>query len=181
MRRRDREGGATLIEAALIMPIMITIMLGTMEIGIAFKDYLTVSYSSREGARIGALAGNDIDADCKIVQGVIDILGSGTSVDNLLSLQIYQVDPATGNPISSKINTWILAGNDPYDCVFDWTITENWPATSRKTTFSTSSELDILGVRVTYKHDWLTGFPPFSGSFWVDEHSITRMEPEAFE
>ena len=163
------------------MPIMIAILIGTIETGVAFKDYLTVSYASRDGARIGALAGNDADADCNIVHGVIDALGSGASLENLFGLQIYRADPATGNRINADTNTWILAGTDPYDCAFDWTITEKWPSTSRKTSFSASSQLDIIGVRLYFRHDWLTGFPPFSGFFWIDEHTITRMEPDSFE
>jgi len=180
MRRRRKERGASLVEASLIMPIMIAILLGTIETGVAFKDYLTVSFSSREGARVGALAGNDPDADCAIVTSVIDALGSQSSVDNLFGLQIYRADPATGDRIAADTNTWILAGTDPYDCDSDWTITENWASTSRKTTFGTSSQLDIIGVRIYFRHDWLTGFPPFSGFYWVDESTITRMEPEAF-
>ena len=65
--------------------------------------------------------------------------------------------------------------------VNDWNIKENWPSADRKTTFGTSSQLDIIGVRVAVTHNWITGFPPFRGSFWVDESTITRMEPEAFE
>jgi len=162
------------------MPIMIAILFGTIETGVAFKDYLTVSFSAREGARVGALAGNDPAADCAIVHSIVDALGSEASVNNLYGLQIYRADPATGSPIAADTNTWLLAGTDPYDCAFDWTITENWPSTSRKTTFGVASQLDIIGVRLYFKHDWLTGFPPFRGFFWIDEHTITRMEPEAF-
>lgn len=163
------------------MPIMILIMLGTLEVGLAFKDYLTVSYATREGSRIGALAGNDPDADCNIVQGVLAALGSATSMDDFQRLQIFAADPTTGNRIVAKTNTWTYVGTDPYDCANDWTIVENWPSTSRAVVFGPTSELDIIGVRVEYTHDWITGFPPFSGSFTIDETTIIRIEPEAFE
>lgn len=163
------------------MPIMILIMLGTLEIGLAFKDYLTVSYATREGSRIGALAGNSVDADCGVVHGVIDIMGGASNMDKLQGIQIFAADPATGNRILAKTNTWKFVGSDPYDCENDWTVTELWPATSRNVVFGASSDLDIIGVRVQYTHDWITGFPPFRGSFTVDEQTITRLEPEAFE
>ncbi len=181
MRRCKNEGGATLIEAAIIMPIMILIMMATLEIGLAFKDYLTVSFGTREGARVGALAGNDVNADCAIVHSVVGIIGGASSMDRFQKLQIFAADPDTGNQIIAKTNTWTFVGNDPYDCANDWTIDENWPATSRKVLFGPSNELDIIGVRVEYTHNWITGFPPFSGSFTVDEQTITRLEPEAFE
>jgi hypothetical protein len=43
-----------------------------------------------------------------------------------------------------------------------------------------STSLDIIGIRIQYERPWVTGFPPFSGDFTVDQSSITRMEPEAF-
>ena len=164
----------------MITPILIAILIGTVEVGAAFKDYLNVSYTSREAARVGALAGNDSNADCAIVHSIVDSLSATNNLVDLVGLQIYQADPNTGARIPSKTNTWILVGSDPYDCANDWTIVEKWPATSRKTTFGPSSQLDILGVRVAVVHNWMTGFPPFNGSFWVDEQAITRMEPEAF-
>jgi len=179
MRRRGHERGATLIEASLVMPIMIMIMIGTMELGLAFKDYLTVSFAGREAARVGALAGNDSDADCHIITAAMDGLGGRTQ--NLVGIQIFQADPDTGARLIGKTNTWVLAGTDPYDCANDWTITEKWPATTRETAFGPTSELDIIGVRIGYTHNWITGFPPFNGSFMVDEQTITRMEPESFE
>ncbi len=182
MWRSGRERGATLIEASLVLPIMIGILIGTLETGIAFKDYLTVSYATREGSRVGALAGDDANSDCNIVHAIFDSLGQA-DLDDFKTIQIYAADPTTGDPVPSKVNTWTLKGvdPDPYDCANDWTIDENWPATSRNVIFGAGSQLDIIGVRVVMNHDWITGFPPFSGSFDVDESVITRIEPEAFE
>jgi hypothetical protein len=180
MGDHKRERGATLIEASLVLPIMILILIGTLEIGVAFKDYLTVSHSTREGSRTGALAGRDPDADCKTVTTVMETLGTG-NLDKFKGIQIFQYDPIIDGPKTGTINTWTYIGTDPYDCVNDWTIDENWPSTTRKTTFAAGSEVDIIGVRVVYTHDWLTGFPPFSGSFDVDETTITRLEPDSFE
>lgn len=184
MRRRQRDRGATLVEMALITPIMLMILIGGIESGVAFKDYLTVSFASREAARVGALAGNDSNADCDILASVVDSLQGTNKIEELVGFQIYQADPASGDPIPGKINTFILKpGGDPNICdLNNWNVpTYGYPPTSRKTTFSPTSELDIIGVRVAVIHSWLTGFPPFNGSFWVDEHTITRLEPEAFE
>ncbi|MGI9609367.1 MAG: TadE/TadG family type IV pilus assembly protein [Acidimicrobiia bacterium] len=180
MRLFGRERGATLIEASLIMPIMILIMISTLELGLAFKDYLTISYASREGSRVGALAGNEPTADCEIVHSIIDILGAA-NLNDFQRIEIFAADPATGNQILAKTNTWALVGSDPYDCANDWTIVENWPAATRNVVFGPSSTLDIIGVRIIQTHNYITGMPPFRGSFDVDEVTITRMEPEAFE
>jgi len=181
MEPRDRsEQGATLVEASLMLPMMILIMIGLLETGLAFKDYLTVSFAAREGARVGALAGNNPDADCEIVHAVIDALGV-SGLGDFEGIEIYQADPATGNPVAGKTNTWEYTGTDPYDCVNDWTVTENWVATNRNVAYGPTSPLDIIGVRVQVTHDWITGMPPFSGDFIVDEATISRLEPESFE
>lgn len=163
-----------------MLPIMILVMIGTMEIGLAFKDYLTISYAAREGARVGALAGDSVDADCDIVTAVVDIIGP-TGLDHLQRLEIYEADPITGAQVVANTNTWTYVGTDPYDCAGDWTIVETWPSTSRQVAFGATSVLDIIGVRALVTHTWITGMPPFSGSFTVDEAAITRIEPEAFE
>ena len=162
------------------MPIMILVMIGTLELGLSFKEYLTVSFTTREAVRVGALAGNDPDADCYIVHAAMDSLGTG-DLSDFKGLEIFAADPSTGDQILAKTNTWKYTGSDPYDCVNDWTVTELWPSTSRNVLFGKSSTLDIIGVRVVKNHDWITGLPPFSGSFDIDEVTITRMEPEAFE
>jgi hypothetical protein len=93
-------------------------------------------------------------------------------------IQINKADSA-GNQITAKTNTYTYTGTDPSDCA-DWTAVVNWPSTSRQTLVGTTP-LDIIGVRLIVEHDWMTGFPPFTGSFDVDEATIIRLEPEAYE
>ena len=137
--RRRRERGASLVEAALVFPILILIVMGTMEIGLAFKDYLTVSYISREGARLGALAGDDPNADCTILRG---IGGLATSKDlaRIDEIQIFKADEGTGAQGVTNTATYI-EGEDPTICnvpstpTDGWTINPiNWSPTSRQTT-----------------------------------------------
>lgn len=163
-----------------MLPMMIVIMVGLLETGLAFKDFLNVSFAAREGARVGALAGNNPDADCEIVHAVIDVIGV-SGLDDFEGLEIFKADPVTGSPVPGKTNTWDYTGTDPYDCVNDWTVTENWAAPSRNVAFGPTSALDIIGVRVQLTHDWITGLPPFSGQMTVDETTISRLEPESFE
>ncbi|MGB7859413.1 MAG: TadE/TadG family type IV pilus assembly protein, partial [Acidimicrobiia bacterium] len=58
--RARLDAGSTLVEAAVVLPVILLVVLGTIEIGMAFKDYLTVGALSREGARVAAVAGNDL-------------------------------------------------------------------------------------------------------------------------
>lgn len=179
-----RDGGATLVEASLVFPILILIVMGTLEIGLAFKDYLTVSYLSREGARLGALAGDDPEADCAILRGIGE-LATNTDLARISQVQIYKADEGTGNQGATNVATY--NGGDATQCNYPtqpgdgWTFGAiGWPATSRQATVG-SNPLDIIGVRIVLNRSWVTGFPPFRGSFTVDESTITRLEPKVFE
>jgi hypothetical protein len=183
--RSRRQRGASLVEAALAFPILILMVMGTLEIGLAFKDYLTVSYISREGARLGALAGDHPEADCAILEGIGE-LATSKDLDRIDRIEIYKAHPVTGVQGLTNIAVYD-PGDDPTICNVPagpsdgWTINPvGWPPTSRQTTVG-STDLDIIGVRVIMTRSWVTGFPPFRGSFTIDESTITRLEPQAFE
>jgi Flp pilus assembly protein TadG len=190
---RKREQGASLVEAAIVLPILLLIIVGIMELGLAFKDFLTVSYISREGARIGALAGDDTAADCAIVSGLGDLITTG-DLARIQEIQIFEADPNTGAQGASYNRAIYNDGEDPTICTSPsggqpgdgWTITSvgaGYPPTSRGVAVSSTtggSNLDIIGIRVILTRDWVTGLGPFSGSMNVDESTITRMEPEVY-
>jgi len=56
-----KKNGQAMVEFALILPIFILILLGIMEFGLLFHQYLVVTSASREGARSAALGGTDAE------------------------------------------------------------------------------------------------------------------------
>ena len=52
--RRDKRAGQSIVELALAMPVMLLLMLGTIDIGRAFFDYVQLRNAVREGAGYGA-------------------------------------------------------------------------------------------------------------------------------
>lgn len=60
------ERGAALVEFALVVSMLLLIVFGIIEFGLAFNDYLNVRNGSREAARLGVV--NDLDnaPQCKI-------------------------------------------------------------------------------------------------------------------
>ena len=51
MVARKKNQGASLVETALILPILILILAGVGDLGRAFHDYIVIHNASREGAR----------------------------------------------------------------------------------------------------------------------------------
>jgi hypothetical protein len=64
----DRERGGVLVEAAIILPILLTIIFGIFEIGGALKSYSGAANAVRAGGRMASVAGNDVDADRAILE-----------------------------------------------------------------------------------------------------------------
>ena len=165
---------------------MILVVMATIEIGLAFKDFLTVGALSREGARVAALAGRDSKADCAVLIG-LGTLATSSDLDKIDNVEIYKAAEGTG--AQGVTNLWTYnSGEDPSQCNIPAELNDGWspagainyPPGGRNTTVG-STPLDIIGVRVTMTRSWVTGFPPFRGVFTLDETTITRVEPEAFE
>jgi hypothetical protein len=174
------ERGATLIEAAIILPLLLFMVFSIMELGIALKDFLTTDFAAKEGARVAALAGNDPDADCLIVQSIVEGY-SATDIAKLDSILIWQVNDA-GNPTGMQ-NQWTFdndPGDDPLDCA-DWNKSGAWDSTTRDVALGGGAELDIVGITIDTRHDWITGIPPWRGEMNIVRTAIQRLEPEMFE
>jgi hypothetical protein len=54
-RRLRGDDGVALVEAAIISPIFFIMLLGAMEFGLLYRDYLSVSDAAAEGAKIGSI------------------------------------------------------------------------------------------------------------------------------
>jgi Flp pilus assembly protein TadG len=52
---RKNERGQTLVEFALVLPILSLLLLGVIQFGIAFNHYITLTDAVRAGARKGAV------------------------------------------------------------------------------------------------------------------------------
>ena len=178
VRRNDH--GATIVEFAIVMPLLLLLMIGILEVGVAFYDYLTIERATLEGVRTASFTGRAVDADCQTVKNVVTAFPGGF-LDRVQQIEIYHAD-ANGNQIIAQTNTWQYNGGiDPYDCAASWNVAEFWPSTGRQTVAGPSAPLDIIGVRIRMDRNWISNFPPFTGSYTVDERSILRLEPEVFE
>ncbi len=175
------ERGATIVEMAIVLPLLLLLVVGMLELGLAFRSYLTVSAAARDGVRVASLAGNDPDADCFVLQEVGGTLAGGSAIDNLQRVEIYKASPGTGAVVGSPNVYTLTVGGDPTDCS-DWAGSDSgYPQTARQTISGPGQPLDIVGVRVLVQEAWITGLFPFNGTYQIDERSVSRLEPEAYQ
>ena len=63
--RKDQRGQA-MVELALILPILLLLIMGIIEIGRMYNAYLVIDHATREGARAGSLGATDSEIEYKI-------------------------------------------------------------------------------------------------------------------
>jgi Flp pilus assembly protein TadG len=50
-KRKDQELGQSVVEFALTLPLLLLLLLGTIDLGLGFKTYIGLTNAAREGAR----------------------------------------------------------------------------------------------------------------------------------
>jgi hypothetical protein len=180
LRARRGERGATLVETAIIIPVLMLLTFGAIEFGIAFRDSAAISSSTRAGARIAsASTGADTAAfndNAKLA--VSDSLKDLMTADPQ-ELVIYRAD-GNGNPPggfggcsdcmrytwNAGSKTWAIAGGDP------WTLEE-------RTLDICTGGLPSVGVYVKAEQPFITGL--FGATKTLTHKTSMRLEPASTE
>src|SRR5690606_19142585 len=175
-----REKGASLVETSLVLPLLLMLAIGGVEVGFLVIDYLTISNAAREGARTGAAAANyvdssGVDADDLIVEAVEQV-GCNLRYSTLESVTIYKAD-GDGNPIdpTNLLNEY----TGTVDCATGSTglTCSNGCPWDVRTRYRGMPEPDKVGVEVVFHHEPVIGFLPFP-TVTFRERAVMRLEPD---
>jgi len=160
MNRIHNEKGVAAIETALILSLLLLVALGSVEWGMGLRDWLSVTAGTREGARVGAAAGDEPGADCIILEATA---GAIRDIDGaVLQVWIYKSDTSGTIGLRQRYRPFVSGDDGAFlRCGAWFALEENWPAAARD---NDGSDRDWLGTRVVFDHDWLTGFAWFAGS-----------------
>lgn len=189
MGRRQRargQQGAVLVEAALVLPVMILVVMGIIEFGFAFASSTTTTGSSRSGARLGAAAYATAGTIPANQQAAADQIADTVSADLVgltsaepVGMLIYRVDktssegaPIGGFPTDDGISTGCTT-----DCFrYEWDGTKmDWTSGGWANPDACGMELDSIGVYVKAKHNYITGM--IGDHVYVDGETVMRLEP----
>jgi Flp pilus assembly protein TadG len=67
LRKQD---GQAMVELAFVLPILIMVMLGIVQFGIVFNNYVTLTDAARAGARRAAVSRQDPNRDSAVITAV---------------------------------------------------------------------------------------------------------------
>jgi hypothetical protein len=103
--------GQTLVEFALVSPLFLILLLGTIEFGFMFHATLAVNFASRNASLTAAVAGSSVWSDCKVLEGIENDLAPPLNRALIQNVAIFRTDRA-GNPISPPAqNVWTRSGS----------------------------------------------------------------------
>jgi hypothetical protein len=167
VRPRDDRGQAV-TELTLMLPLLLMLVLGVVELSTAVNTATTISAATREGARVaGALVNgggtlgcgsgqspNASTVDPLVVAAIRRVLtGSGAQITlaDVSAIRIYKAT-ASGAETSGSANQWVyvagggpVIGGQPLDFVEQSNL---WPACGR----NNASPADSAGITVRYTY-----------------------------
>jgi Flp pilus assembly protein TadG len=183
------EKGQAILEFAMLLPILLLLIVGLIEFSFVWNSRNTVLFASRDGSMLAAEGGSLAGTDCVVLQRI-----EGDIVSPAVALRVQEVDvywsDGNGNQIGSNQNVYTRGGSrtctypDGSSITVPYTLTTaNYVESSRCDVLAgcggSHTTVDTIGVRVTYRHFWLTSFVRFAGSGVIfTEASITRAEPQ---
>jgi hypothetical protein len=193
-RRLSGDHGTALVEAGLLSPVFLFLILAIFEYGWFFNSWMRVSTTAQDASRAASVLGNAPDADFRIIQAV----KSSTQALTASGLQKVVVFKATATSTAASAPTACTAGTgwavstgcngygpteiaitNParFGCSGVNNLSSGYCPTSRIVAFSPNPPgPDFIGVYLRYDHRFSTGL--FGTNLVIEETVITRVEPQ---
>lgn len=95
---KNNENGQTLVEFALILPILLLLVMGIIQFGIIFSAQIGITNAAREGARAAAVGYSVTE----VQNTVSNTVGSHISF-NLVSTDVYPEEKTIGQDVTVTV------------------------------------------------------------------------------
>ena len=117
-RLRKGEHGQALVEMALVLPLLLLLLFGVIEMGRVGYAYITVSNAAREGGRLATIGVADADIEISLKDGAVSLdpasltititpptsqRQSGQAVTVLVTYPVQLIIPIISNVISNPV------------------------------------------------------------------------------
>jgi hypothetical protein len=185
--RGRRSRGAVMVEAAVTMPVFMLLFFGVIEMSLLFRDHLSVANSTRDGARVAAAAGDDLDADYRILQ-TLKASSAVVTPTNIERIVVFKAtgpgqepsavcktgSPGVGDDCNVYTSTDFGRSASAFGCLTGTAADpdRNFCPAERPTAMSS---IGYVGVWIKIKHPAVTAF--FGGDRRLTNTMVMRIEP----
>ncbi len=197
-RRQNRERGAVLVEAAIAIPLLLILIFGAVEAGMAWEAKSSSTAGLRTGLLRAASLADRPETDLRILQSVVGEIGPENvgNINHVIVFDASGIDPETtvascaaaaaGGGIAGVCNTYDTA--DLNEVVLgNWTSGVGGDFDDGSNLSGTVYTCDItkvdsnwcapsriltgpaeVGIALSYDHTWFTGVLPGDGVTFTD-------------
>ncbi|MGK3649957.1 TadE/TadG family type IV pilus assembly protein [Pseudarthrobacter enclensis] len=102
---KDSERGAAAVEFAILLPLLLMLVLGTIEFGRAYNAQITLTNAARDGVRVMAIAKDPVEAKKKAQAAAASISTSIPAADIMLSTEVCPTDAQVTLTIKYNLST----------------------------------------------------------------------------
>src|SRR4051794_5390732 len=190
------ERGAVAVEAAIVSPLLLVLLLGIVEMSLLMRDVVSTNSSVRTGARVAASSAGAGPGTCQasanpppctpasapaVAQAAADAIdraGSAMPKDSIQSLIVYSAN-SQGFPLPAG-NTSMTCSTKCVTYVWDTGLGKfryssgSWDSTTINACLNDPNR-ESVGVVLNAKHSWITGF--FGSGVSLQERSVMQFEP----
>jgi hypothetical protein len=187
---RQRERGATLLEFALVVPLLLLLAFGTGEMGLAWVANNRAEGTASTAARIGASSGDIAEADLGILQSIRSSLPQ-EQLNNLDRVVVFKSSSANGtvpggcikavgstsqagvNGVCNSYAGATVRATIPTSSAA-FTADDFWRPTTRNDNLSDPPDYIGVWIRTTYNSKTGTFFDDMT----ITKLSIYRIQPD---
>ena len=186
---RREDAGQSLVEFALVLPVLLMLIMGMVEFSLAFNARDSVFFASRDGSMLAAEGGNIAGTDCVVLDRIERDIVSPARPVRVQTVKIFWSD-RNGVELSGAENLYTRTGS--MTCAYGNGTSLTVPYTRSSNLYPEAGRCDVLagcgaghpgpdnvGVTITYTHNWLTSVAQISaGALTFNITSATRIEPQ---
>jgi Flp pilus assembly protein TadG len=170
-RRSRDEGGQTLVEFALVAPVLLFMFFGVLEGSLLVFTMGTYRYAAAQGASQDAELGDASNADTQAVSSIQSGPVGQTGLATVQHIDIYRLIQQSDGHFtvdSTKYNSYNLNGT---------AISVTWPPSARNVR---NGSTDFLGLTIYYQYQWKSGTLLRSSPLNLTQTFYVRLEPQSY-
>jgi hypothetical protein len=190
MGSKGREdAGQSLVEFALVLPVLLLLIMGLVEFSLAFNARDSVFFAARDASMLAAEGGAIAGTDCVVLDRIERDIVSPARPVRVQTVKVFWSD-RNGQELSNTENLYSRSGS--MTCNYGNGTTLTVPYTLSSGNYGESLRCDVLagcggghdnpdniGVTITYQHSWLTSVARISlSALQFSLTSATRTEPQ---
>lgn len=188
MRRGD--DGQSLIEFALIFPVLMLLIAGMVEFSLAFNARDSVFFAARDASMLAAEGGTIAGTDCVVLDRVERDIVSPARPVRVQSVKIFWSDK-NGLELGGQENLY-TRGAGTLTCTYGNGTSLTVPYALTTALYPEADRCDVLagcggahptpdniGATISYTHNWVTSVAQISlSALTFDLTAATRVEPQ---